>query len=206
MKRIRRLLYPSHPTLAWTPLFTTGVLALAAAVTLGAARQQHPEAPKSRVLQACSDSVNSNAAPISDYHKWLNEDVFYIVDGAERDAFKKLKTDEERNCFVYQFWERRNPTPGAVENKFKAEHYRRITYANAHFAGASLPGWQTDRGHMYIVYGPPDEIDSHPKATPHPYQSWGYRHVEGLGDGLNTFTFVDRTGHGDYHLAPSNGH
>ena len=68
--------------------------------------------------------------------------------------------------FIEQFWERRNPDPGASENKFKEEHYRRIAYANEHFA-ASRPGWKTDRGHLYIIYGPPDEIDSHPGEQNH---------------------------------------
>jgi GWxTD domain-containing protein len=200
MKRIRRLLYPSVPAVSWSPVIASSVLLLTAALTFGAWQQADPL--RARVLQACPDSAHSSAKPM-DYQKWLNEDVFYIIDDAEREAFQKLTTDDERGCFVYQFWERRNPTPGSDENKFKAEHYRRIAYANAHFA-SSVPGWQTDRGHMYIVYGPPDEIDAHPKATPHPYQSWGYSHVEGAS-GLSTFNFVDRTGHGDYHLAPSDG-
>lgn len=201
MKRIRRLLYPAAPSSDWTPALAASIVFVAGAMTLGA--WQQTDAPRSHVLKACPDETHSYAAP-ADYQKWLNEDVFYIIDDAERQAFLKLTTDEERACFVYQFWERRNPTPGSQENKFKAEHYRRIAYANAHF-GASVPGWQTDRGHMYIVYGPPDEIDAHPDAKPHGYQSWGYRHGEGLGDGLSTFIFVDRSGHGDYHLAPSNG-
>ena len=203
MKRIRRLLYPAAPSSDWSPVLAASIVLVAAAMTLGAWQQS--DAPRSRVvLKACPpDEAHSNAAA-GDYQKWLNEDVFYIIDDAERQAFLKLPTDEARACFVYQFWERRNPTPGSQENKFKAEHYRRIAYANAHF-GASVPGWQTDRGHMYIVYGPPDEIDSHTDAKPHAYESWGYRHVEGLAGGFSTFMFVDRSGHGDYHLAPSNG-
>ncbi len=201
VKRIRRLLYPAAPNCDWTPVLAASIIFITAAMTLGAWQQN--DAPQSRVLKACPDTSHSNAAA-GDYQKWLNEEVFYIIDDAERQAFQKLTTDEERACFVYQFWERRNPIPGSQENKFKAEHYRRIAYANAHF-GASVPGWQTDRGHMYIVYGPPDEIDAHPDAKPRGYQSWGYRHVEGLGDRFSTFVFVDRTGHGDYHLAPSNG-
>jgi len=202
MKRIRRLLYPTVPTVAWTPVLAASALFIAAAITLGAWPQNDP--PRSSAIRACPDSAHGDATPVADYGKWLNEDVFYIIDDAEREAYQKLTTNNERACFIYQFWERRNPNPGSAENKFKVEHYRRLAYANAHF-GASVPGWQTDRGHMYIVYGPPDEIDAHTDAKPHPYQSWGYRHVEGLGDGLSTFIFVDRTGHGDYHLAPSNG-
>ena len=202
MKRIRRLLYPTVPTVAWTPALATLALFIAVAFTLSAWPQNDP--PRSVAIRACPDSAHGDTTPVADYKKWINEDVFYIIDDAEREAYQKLTTNDERACFIYQFWERRNPNPGSTENKFKVEHYRRIAYANAHF-GASVPGWQTDRGHMYIVYGPPDEIDAHRDAKPHPYQSWGYRHVEGLGEGLSTFVFIDRTGHGDYHLAPSNG-
>ena len=139
---------------------------------------------------------------MSPYLKWLNEDVVYIIADAERAAFEKLATDEEREKFIEQFWQRRNPTPGTVENAVQEEHYRRIAYANQHFKSASLQGWQTDRGHMYIVYGPPDEIESHPKPQGrYAFEEWMYRHLEGIGDNV-IVTFVDRTGTGDWRLAP----
>jgi GWxTD domain-containing protein len=138
------------------------------------------------------------------YSAWVNEDVVYIIDDAERAAYLLLKTDEDRDKFIEQFWERHNPIPGSSTNAIKEEHYRRIAYANQHFAGDGIAGWRTDRGHMYIVYGPSDEIDSHPKDANHAIgkEAWLYRHIEGLGDNLE-FTFIDRTGHGDYRLAPS---
>ena len=70
-----------------------------------------------------------------------------------RKAFKRLKTDEEREQFIEQFWLRRDPTPDTDENEFKEEHYRRIAYANEHYA-SGIPGWKTDRGRIYIMYGP----------------------------------------------------
>ncbi len=94
------------------------------------------------------------------YKKWLNEDVAYIITDEERKAFKRLSTDDEREQFIEQFWLRRDPTPDTEENEFKEEHYRRIAYANEHFA-SGIPGWKTDRGRIYIMYGPPDEIDDH---------------------------------------------
>ena len=97
------------------------------------------------------------------WKKWLNEDVTYIITDEERKAFKQLNTDEEREQFVEQFWLRRDPTPDTVENEYKEEHYRRIAYANEHFA-SGIPGWKTDRGRIYITFGPPDEIDSHPSG------------------------------------------
>src|SRR5579871_5851503 len=95
------------------------------------------------------------------YRKWLNEDVAYIITDEERAAFKRLQTDEEREQFIEQFWLRLCPTPDTTENEFKEEHYRRIAYANEHYA-AGIPGWRTDRGKIYIMYGPPTSIDAHP--------------------------------------------
>ncbi|MFZ2083622.1 MAG: GWxTD domain-containing protein, partial [Candidatus Sulfotelmatobacter sp.] len=97
------------------------------------------------------------------YKKWLNEDVVWIITDQERAAFKQLSNDEERDNFIEAFWQRRDPTPDTEENEYKEEHYRRIAYANEHFA-AGIPGWKTDRGRMYIMYGPADEVDSHPSG------------------------------------------
>src|SRR6185369_4571075 len=91
----------------------------------------------------------------STYKKWLDEDVRWIITDEERETFKRLSNDEERDNFIEQFWLRRDPTPDTVENEYKEEHYRRITYANEHFA-AGKPGWKTDRGRIYVMFGPPD--------------------------------------------------
>jgi GWxTD domain-containing protein len=82
------------------------------------------------------------------WKKWLNEDVVYIITDEEKAAFKRLKTDEERQSFVEAFWARRDPTPDTEENEYKEEHYRRIAYANDHFA-SGIPGWKTDPGMIY---------------------------------------------------------
>ncbi|HJT88789.1 MAG TPA: GWxTD domain-containing protein [Bryobacteraceae bacterium] len=146
------------------------------------------------------------------YKKWLNEDVAYIITDEERAAFKRLQTDEEREQFIEQFWLRRDPTPDTVENEFKEEHYRRIAYANEHYA-SGIPGWKTDRGRIYITFGPPDEIDSHPsggtyerppeegggETTTYPFEDWRYRYIEGIGNDIN-IEFVDPTMTGEYHM------
>src|SRR5260370_40291473 len=95
------------------------------------------------------------------YKKWLQEEVPYIISDEERAAFLQLQTNEEREQFIEAFWQRRDPTPDTVENEFKEEHYRRIAYANERFA-SGIPGWRTDRGRIYIIWGKPDEIESHP--------------------------------------------
>jgi len=146
------------------------------------------------------------------YRKWLNEDVTYIITDEERTAFKRLNTDDEREQFIEQFWLRRDPTPDTEENEFKEEHYRRIAYANEHYA-SGIPGWKADRGRIYITFGPPDEIESHPSGgtydrpyeegggttSTYPFEQWRYRYLEGVGSNI-VIEFVDTTMSGEYHM------
>jgi GWxTD domain-containing protein len=135
------------------------------------------------------------------YYKWLNEDVAYIVTEAERAEFKRLWSDRQRQVFIEQFWLRRDPTPGTVENEFKEEHYRRIAYANERFA-TRRAGWKTDRGRMYIIFGPPTENESHPSVGADgepPHEIWRYRHIDGVGDNVS-WLFVDVGATGEYEL------
>ena len=147
------------------------------------------------------------------FKRWLNEDVRWIITPGEESAFKQLATDEERDQFIEQFWQRRNPTPDSQENEYKEEHYRRIAYANEHFA-AGMPGWRTDRGRIYIVWGPADEIDAHPaggnyqrdisegggSTSTYPFERWRYRYLEGVGQEV-TIEFVDSCMCNDYHIS-----
>jgi GWxTD domain-containing protein len=146
------------------------------------------------------------------YKTWLTQDVTYIISEEETRAFKNLSNDEERDAFIEQFWLRRNPTPDSPENEFREEHYRRIAYANEHFA-AGKPGWKTDRGHIYISFGKPDSIDSHPsggsyqrpqeegggETSTFPFETWHYRYLEGIGENVD-LEFVDSCQCGDYHF------
>jgi GWxTD domain-containing protein len=147
-----------------------------------------------------------------EYRKWLDEDVRWIITDNERKAFMQLSNNEERDQFIEAFWQRRNPNPDSEDNEFKDEHYRRIEYANEHFP-AGKPGWMTDRGRIYIVYGPPDEIDSHPsggtyerpmeegggETSTFPFEDWRYRYIEGIGQEV-IIEFVDTCMCGDYHM------
>lgn len=181
---------------------------------------------RTRPLWAGPILFAQNERPADPYRKWLIEEVVYIITAQERAAFLTLKTDEERNMFIRQFWARRDPAyprtaspeeypaiaKGNPENEFKQEHYRRIAYANDRF-GTKIPGWKTDRGRIYIIYGPPDEIESHPSGGKYtkpaeegggtvdtlPFEQWRYRLIEGIGRNV-IVEFVDTTTTGDYRL------
>ena len=149
------------------------------------------------------------------YKRWLDEDVSYIITDEERKAFKTLKTDEERDQFIEQFWLRRDPDPDTNENEYKDQFYERIQYANEKYA-SGIPGWKTDRGRIYIMFGKPDEIESHPAGGPYerpsyqgggntstyPFEIWWYRYIEGIGSDIE-IEFVDPSGSGEYRIARS---
>jgi GWxTD domain-containing protein len=160
------------------------------------------DAKKSRDLENASKALL----------RWVDEDVQYIITGEERAAWKRLKTDEEREQFIEQFWLRRDPTPDTIDNEYKDEHYERIAYANEHFA-SGIPGWKSDRGRIYIMYGKPDEIESHPSGGTYdrpieegggttstfPFETWRYRYIEGIGNEV-ILEFVDPSMSGEYHM------
>jgi GWxTD domain-containing protein len=149
------------------------------------------------------------------YKKWINNDVAYIITKDEKKAFYALKTDEERENFIENFWRRRDPNPDTEENEYREEYYERIAYANEHFT-SGIPGWRTDRGRIYIAWGKPDSVESHPtggsydrptyegggSTTTYPFETWFYRHLDGVGDGVE-IEFVDPTGTGEYRIARS---
>src|SRR5580692_2354968 len=151
------------------------------------------------------------------FKTWLDQDVSYIISDEERKAFKNLSNDEEREAFIENFWLRRNPNPDSPENEFRDEHYRRIQYANDHYA-AGKPGWKTDRGHIYIAFGAPDAIESHPsggayqrptdegggETSTFPFETWHYRYLEGIGENID-LEFVDTCQCGDYHFTIDRG-
>jgi GWxTD domain-containing protein len=171
-----------------------------------------PAAPKQLTKEQQKKLRQSYKELDNTYKTWLNEDVVYIITPEERNAFLRLSTNEEREQFIEQFWLRRSPNPDLPDNEFKEEHYRRIAYANEHFA-SGVPGWKTDRGRMYITFGPPDEIESHPtggtydrpmeegggSTTTYPWETWRWRYIEGWGENI-IMEFVDPSGSGEYHL------
>jgi len=214
------------------------IASLSLPVSLAAAQQNNASSSDQTAAGASSTPANPDADPlkrqVSDkqrrenekrfreevsrtYKKWLEEDVVYIITPEEAEAFKQLSNDEERDNFIEAFWQRRDPTPDTPENEYKEEHYQRIAYANEHFA-SGMPGWKTDRGRIWIMYGKPDEIDAHPSGgeyerpidegggdtSTYPFEDWRYRYLDGVGQDVN-LEFVDPCMCGEYHLTLDRG-
>ena len=189
------------------PLFLLGL-----AVCLVPVTAQPPE--KGKPARDVADKPRNQRVETKEvYKKWLDNDVAYIITSEEKKAFKALATDEERENFIEQFWRRRDPNPDTEENEYREEYYERIAYANEHYT-SGIPGWKTDRGRVYIAWGKPDGIESHPSGgsynrpsyegggstTTYPFETWFYRHLDGIGDGIE-IEFVDPTGTGEYRIA-----
>jgi GWxTD domain-containing protein len=199
VKRIRRLLYqPQGSRIPFAPLFSAVLLTFAVAGGLAFAWQVKVPAP----------AMSATQPKVSPYTKWLEEDAIYIIDDRERAAFLSLRSDVERDHFIEQFWMRRDPTPGTPENQFKVEHYRRMAYANGHFAWRSTPGWKTDRGRIYILFGPPDELESHRSGRPAqvdgiatniPLEQWLYHSLKGIGVNV-IMDFTDAANTGEFRM------
>jgi GWxTD domain-containing protein len=186
--------------------------------TDGVKRVQVPEDQPNPTKRGRTDAekIQTNKAMKQElkgsYKTWMDQDVRWIITDEEAAAFKHLSNDLERDQFIENFWLRRNPNPESPENEYREEHYARIAYANEHFA-AGKSGWRTDRGHIYIAYGKPDSIDSHPSGGSYdrpmeegggntstfPFEIWHYRYLEGIGDNID-IEFVDTCMCGDYHM------
>ena len=188
------------------------LLLLLAGGSTSIALAQPPDKDKPR--QDPNDKPHNVKAEKKDvYKKWLENDVPYIITDEEKKAFKALTTDEERENFIENFWRRRDPNPDTEENEFREQYYERIAYANEHFT-SGMPGWKSDRGRIYIAWGKPDSVESHPSGgsyarpsyegggdiTAYPFETWFYRHLDNVGDGIE-IEFVDPTNSGEYRLA-----
>jgi GWxTD domain-containing protein len=198
--------------------FTLPSLVYSQSQTAPAANNAQPaqadplQRPLSTKKQKDAQKLLKKEAHESFGQKWLDQDVIYIITPEERAAFRQLSNDEEREHFIEIFWQDRDPTPDTVENEYKEEHYRRIAYANEHFA-SGIPGWKTDRGRIYIIHGAPDEIEASPSGgtynrTPQegggttstfPFERWRYRHLDDVGEDV-VLEFVDTCMCGDYHM------
>jgi GWxTD domain-containing protein len=193
----------------FTRNFVLAVLVIALGALSGFAQD-----PKGTPTEDVSNNARNVKRELKDaYKKWINNDVSYIITKEEKKAFYALQTDEERENFIENFWRRRDPNPDTEENEYREEYYERIAYANEHFT-SGIPGWKTDRGRIYIAWGKPDSVETHPtggsydrpsyegggSTTTYPFEVWFYRHLDNVGEGLE-IEFVDPTGTGEYRLA-----
>jgi GWxTD domain-containing protein len=200
--------------MAKVSFFRTFASGASLVIFASAAAWAQPPDKKDKPSEDVSNKVRNVKPELKEaYKKWLDNDVAYIITGDERKAFKALATDEERENFIENFWRRRDPNPDTEENEYREEYYERIAYANEHFA-SGIPGWKTDRGRVYIAWGKPDGVESHPSGgsynrpsyegggstTTYPFETWFYRHLDGIGDGIE-IEFVDPTGTGEYRMA-----
>jgi GWxTD domain-containing protein len=169
-------------------------------------QEQTPAPRSSEPALPAVQTADSPARTTSVLQEWPEKMVPFIIAKEERDAFRTLSTDEERERFIELFWRRKDPTPDTVANEFRDEYYRRIVLANEKFTSRTgVPGWSLDRGRILIQLGQPDEIESHPiggtllNPTGPPFEQWRYKAVDGIGENV-IFTFVDSTGDGLYRL------
>ncbi len=197
----------------WDRLLLLVVLSGSVLLPIGAQDQAGPQPPakqNSKQQKANERQIIKELA--TPYKKWLDEDVSYIISPDERRAFLQLQTNEEREEFIEQFWQRRNPDPDSTDNPVKEEHYRRIAYVNEHYA-SGMPGWKTDRGRIYIIWGKPDSFETHTQGETwdrpmdlgggqtqtYAYEDWTYNEMDGIGQNI-TLEFVDPTGTGEFKL------
>jgi len=189
------------------------VAAFVVSLPMGSAAQERPTSQGNAQTKTDGKEQRRIKKELSlAYGPWLGGDVEYIITPEERQAFLQLSTNEEREQFIESFWNRRNPDPESPVNSVKEEHYRRLAHADEHFA-SGISGRKTDRGRIYIIWGPPDEIEPHPMGgtydrpmsqgggttTTYPWELWRYRHLEGIGENIE-LEFVDPSSSGEYHL------
>jgi len=186
------------------PAFSLAALVVLLTLSSGPTHAQkiQPQTPENKPRKVKDE-------PNKVFKEWIKE-VEPIITQAEREAYSKLKTAEERENFIGIFWDHRDPSPDTAENEYKVEYYERVAYANEHFSSGK-PGWLTDRGRIYVKWGKPDEIESHPSGGQYqqtsyesvstfPFEKWFYRHLDGVGSGIE-IEFVDPSSSGEYRLA-----
>jgi GWxTD domain-containing protein len=122
------------------------------------------------------------------------EQVRYIAKDDEEKVLEGAKTPEEKQKTFLEFWKKRDPNPSTPRNEKMEEYYQRVDYANKHF-GHYQAGWRTDMGMVYLIFGPPSNVERHPfDIDSKPYEIWTYYDLS------YSFVFLDDTGFGDYRL------
>jgi len=202
--RIKRLLrYEEDPAVSRI----ASLAVLAAVVVAGGlwiATGARAETGRDTSKQDAQSTPNVNISPA--YRDWLDQDVVWIITPEESHAYLNLANDEERDQFIKQFWLHRDE-PGAAPNSYRSEHYRRVAYSNQHFGTTQEAGWKSVRGHLYIAYGRPDSLDSHPAGdgeSKMPMEVWHYANLDGIGKNVD-LKLVDKCNCGNYVLRSYHG-
>jgi GWxTD domain-containing protein len=177
---------------------STGVYRFRAEVTDPITAQKASVEKPFQVVAAVADTLTTDEV------EQLRLIIAYIARPGEMETFESLNTTGKAN-FMAQFWKDRDPTPETPMNEFRDEHLRRLNFANDRFSVGfrdRSDGWRTDQGRVYIIYGPPDQIDRFPfTAGREAAEKWNYESLPGQGSVY--FLFVDKTGYGNYRLATS---
>jgi len=139
-------------------------------------------------------TVEANGSSLGLDSKAAIDVIRYIASDTENKEIDRLQTPEERQAFWLAFWKRRDPTPDTPQNEALDEFYRRVQYANQHFT-AGGPGWKSDMGRVYVIFGQPDEVVRNPIRFEGPPEEIWYYYAE-----RKTFFFDDKDGFGRYEL------
>jgi GWxTD domain-containing protein len=148
-----------------------------------------------------SDVMSSEFATMTEAElDLLFEQSKYIASKGEIDHYRSLNGEDAKRKAMYDFWHKRDQEQGSSDNATKEEYFKRVEYTNSQYHTGKREGWKTDRGRVYIMYGPPDEIERHVnEIDTKPYEIWSYHSLQG---GVE-FIFGDRTGFSDYILLNS---
>lgn len=148
---------------------------------------------KSRWRTSRSFDVEESGPPRGRAFEQMLDALAYIAESPEVDALRNL-TPEQQLAGWERFWRRRDPTPETVRNEYQIEFFRRLRYADKHFAGFG-PGWRSDMGRIYVKFGPPDQIEQRQASSTTPQlELWFYNQP------YRRFVFADREGFGRFTL------
>ena len=185
-----------------------GLFALIVCIALPAAAQEQAEqeSPVGAAFEAAFAASGWTPSPEEleeTLDAWLNEFVVYIITDEEREIFERLPTPEQKLAFTERFWDIRDPTPGTQINEYRREHMQRWATANQRFS-AGRAGWRTDRGRVYIIMGPPNNLQRNPMGrdgSERASEVWSYNMADNpMLPTVLDLNFVDFKGTNDYEL------
>lgn len=151
-----------------------------------------------------AQGTTGNELRVEVIRNWAEHNVKWVICPAEREVFGRLKSDLERKAFIDAFWHRRDPDPQTPLSEAKDEHYKRMDFADGHFRENEQRGSLTERGRVWIMYGPPQRREVHPRARNRVFswEAWHYDRLPDIGENID-LEFTDRANRGEYRLSLS---